>query len=183
MSEDAITFLERQHGDVRNLFDALKSGGEDREDRKDTFQCLVRLLAVHETAEEMVVYPAVRSQVPNGSELADARIAEEDQAKQLLSDLEKLGPDAPDFDTKLAAFERAVLEHAEHEEMEVFPKLREHLDAGTLETLRAALIAAEAIAPTHPHPHGPDSAIGNLMVGPFLAVADRVRDAISAVRS
>ena len=180
MSEDAVSFLERQHGDVRNLFEALKSGGEDR---KDTFHCLVRLLAVHETAEEMVVYPSVRSKVPGGDELAKARLKEEDEAKQLLSDLEKMGPEAAEFDTKLAAFERAVLDHAQHEEMEIFPKLREHLDADTLETLRMALIAAEAIAPTHPHPHGPESGVGNLMVGPFFAVADRVRDAIQAVRS
>ena len=179
MTEDAVSFLERQHGDVRNLFDALKSGEDDR---TDTFQCLVRLLAVHETAEEMVIYPAIRSKVPNGKELAEARLKEEDDAKQLLSDLEKMGTEAAEFDTKLAAFERAVLDHAEHEETEVFPKLREHLDAETLETLRTALIAAEAIAPTHPHPHGPESGVGNLMVGPFFAVADRVRDAIKAVR-
>lgn len=179
MSEDAVSFLERQHGDIRNLFDELKSGGENRE---ETFQCLVRLLAVHETAEEMVIYPAVRAKVPEGSSLVEPRLEEEDAAKQMLSDLEKLGPEGEGFDAKLAAFQAAVLDHAAREEREIFPALREHLDADRLENLRTALVAAEAIAPTHPHPHGPESAIGNLMVGPFVAVVDRVRDAISAIK-
>lgn len=65
--------------------------------------------------------------------------------------------------------------------MEVFPRLREHLDAGTLETLRTALIAEKALAHASP-PAWPESAVGNLMTGPFLAVVDRVRHAITAVR-
>lgn len=179
MSEDAVDFLRRQHTDIRNLFDALdKPVG----DRAETFQCLVRLLAVHETAEEMVVHPAVRSEVPEGDALTDARLAEEDAAKKMLSDLESMDFGTPEFEAQLAFFKKAVLDHADHEERKVFPRLREHLDANTLETLRTALIAAEAIAPTHPHPHGPEGAIGNLIVGPFVAVADRVRDAITAIK-
>jgi hypothetical protein len=34
------------------------------------------------------------------------------------------------------------------------------------------------MAPTRPHPHAPSSATGNLIVGPPLAVFDRIRDAI-----
>ncbi len=41
-----------------------------------------------------------------------------------------------------------------------------------------ALKAAEATAPTHPHP-GTESATANAAVGPFAAIADRVRDAMS----
>ena len=48
--------------------------------------------------------------------------------------------------------------------------------------MRTALEKAEKMAPTHPHTHGPESAIGNMIVGPFVAVADRVRDAIRNAR-
>jgi hypothetical protein len=40
---------------------------------------------------------------------------------------------------------------------------------------------AEALAPTHPHPRGPDSALGNIAVGPMVAVGDRTRDALRNV--
>ena len=42
-----------------------------------------------------------------------------------------------------------------------------------------AILIAETVAPTHPHPHGPQTALGNLVFGPFVAIADRVRDKIT----
>ncbi len=44
--------------------------------------------------------------------------------------------------------------------------------------MRASGETAEKMAPTHPHAHGPTSAVGNLVVGPFVAVADTVGDAL-----
>ena len=58
------------------------------------------------------------------------------------------------------------------------PLLRRSLDADTLQSMRSAFETAERMAPTHPHPHGPESAIANVLVGPFVAVVDQVRDAL-----
>jgi hypothetical protein len=44
----------------------------------------------------------------------------------------------------------------------------------------AAVHAAEAMAPTRPHP-GVESAKLNFVVGPFASMLDRARDAIDAV--
>ena len=174
-SGDAVDLLTAQHQEVRQLFSQLHTGGQGR---KDTFECLVRLLAVHETAEEEVVYPALRGTGPEGEQIAEARKAEENEAKTMLSDLEKLGVDGQGFDAQLETFRLAVLAHAENEEREVFPRLRQSLDAEKLLSMRSALESAEAMAPTHPHPHGPESALGNILVGPFVAVVDKVRDAL-----
>ena len=38
--------------------------------------------------------------------------------------------------------------------------------------------SAENTAPTHAHSMSPESATGNIAVGPFVAIADRARDAI-----
>jgi hypothetical protein len=38
---------------------------------------------------------------------------------------------------------------------------------------------AEGMAPTRPHKAAPESAVGNLLVGPFVAMVDRVRDAFA----
>lgn len=172
---DAVDLLTAQHVEVRRLFSQLQGGIQGR---SDTFECLVRLLAVHETAEEEVVYPALRLTGPDGERVAEARKAEENEAKTMLSDLEKIGVDGEGFDAQLESFRLAVLEHAQSEEREVFPRLRQTLDAEELQGMRTALEVAERMAPTHPHPHGPESAVGNLLVGPFVAVVDRVRDAL-----
>jgi hemerythrin superfamily protein len=174
-TQDAVDLLTGQHQEVRQLFSQLQAGGQGRE---DTFECLVRLLAVHETAEEEVVYPALRRTGPEGDQVAEARKAEEDEAKTMLSDLEKIGVGGEGFDARLQALQAAVLAHAESEEREVFPRLRQGLDPDALQSMRASIETAEKMAPTHPHPHGPESAVGNMVVGPFVAVADKVRDAL-----
>ncbi len=178
---DVVEFLLAQHLEVRQLFAQLQQA--TGETRKEPFQRLVQLLAVHETAEEEVVYPVVRSSVPDGDAVADARTAEEDEAKKALSELETLDVTSAEFDQKLEAFRAMVIQHAENEEREVFPRLREAQDPDQLRTMAKAVQAAERLAPTHPHPHAPESAVGNIVVGPFVAIVDRVRDAIRNARS
>ena len=177
---DVVQFLLRQHQEVRQLFTQLGQGGGEA--RREPFQRLVQLLAVHETAEEEVVYPVVRSSVPDGGRLADARTSEEDEAKKALSELEQIDVTAPEFDQKLEDFPRMVTEHAENEERLVFPRLRESQDPQQLLTMTKAVQAPERLAPFHPHPHGPESAVGNIVVGPFVAIVDKVRDAIRNAR-
>jgi hypothetical protein len=43
--------------------------------------------------------------------------------------------------------------------------------------MAAAVKAAEALAPAHPHP-GVESPTANMLVGPFAAMMDRTRDVI-----
>jgi hypothetical protein len=105
-------------------------------------------------------------------------MAEEDEATAKLAELEELTPDGDGFDVKLAAFAREVLAHAEAEEQELFPILEADCDAAQLERMGHAIERAEKLAPTHAHPHGPTSAVGNYLVGPFVAMVDKVRDAL-----
>ena len=178
---DVVDFLLAQHREAEQLFAELERAGAEA--RKEPFERLVRLLAVHETAEEEVVYPAVRASVDEGDRLADARTAEEAEAKQALANLEATGPDGPEFPQQLETVKRLVLEHARNEEREIFPALRQSQAPERLEAMEKAVRAAEAVAPTHPHPRGPESAVGNVVVGPFVAIADRVRDAIRSATS
>jgi hemerythrin superfamily protein len=172
---DAVEFLEQQHQQIRQLFDDVK--GSTTKKKADSFQSLVRFLAVHETAEEMLIHPEAR-RVETGDAIVEIRLAEENEAKQMLADLEKMGVQDSGFDAQLATFEQAVLDHAEHEEDDEFPLLYELHDEKVLARMTMQLKIAEAMAPTHPHPHGPDGAIGNMLVGPFVSIVDRVRDAL-----
>ncbi|NGY64008.1 hemerythrin domain-containing protein [Lentzea sp. NEAU-D13] len=174
---DVITLLQKQHETIRTLFAEVEtaSGAE----RKDAWHELVRLLSIHETAEEEIVHPAV-SRVSGGEPIVDARVAEEHRAKELLSTMDDIGPDAEGFDTLLVQLRDDVLAHAAHEEQMEFPLLREVHDQERLERMARAVEAAEAIAPTRPHP-GVESPIANLALGPVVAVVDKARDAIRKV--
>ncbi|MGZ6780525.1 MAG: hemerythrin domain-containing protein, partial [Mycobacterium sp.] len=101
----------------------------------------------------------------------------EHEAKEQLSALEKMDIGSKEFIDELSKFRDAVIDHAEHEENEEFNKLQRQLDADDLERMAKALQAAEAIAPTRPHP-GVESAKLNFALGPFASMLDRARDAI-----
>ena len=176
MEPDVVDLLLAQHTEIQALFDeVLTVLGEHKRDR---FQDLVRLLAVHEAAEEELIHPRVRVEVDAAGPVVDERLAEEQAAKQELARLYDLGTDHADFDRGLTALAKDVMAHAAREEQEEFPYLRGVLSADELRRLGNALRAAQSLAPTRPHPSVPPSALANLVAGPPLAVVDRIRDAI-----
>lgn len=179
--EHVVDLLLAQHARIEELFrEVVLATGDERRDR---FEELVRMLAVHETAEEEIVHPMARQSVTGGDEVVDARLDEERQAKELLKGLYDDGVAAPDFEARLLALRNAVLMHAKREERYEFPHLRHSLDEAVGRRLAGAVRAAEAFAPTRPHP-GVESAVANLAAGPALAIVDRVRDAVrNATRS
>ena len=174
--DEVIAFLKAQHNLIEDLFDEVLHA-TDPQAREKPFVDLRQLLAVHETAEEMVVHPRVRREVDAIDSIVDARLEEEHEAKELLSRIEKIDITSQQFIDELTKLRDAVLDHAQHEEKYEFPKLQEELDADELKRLTTAVRAAEAIAPTRPHA-GVESAILNFAVGPFASMVDRVRDLI-----
>ncbi|MFZ1175462.1 MAG: hemerythrin domain-containing protein [Mycobacterium sp.] len=173
---DVVDFLVSQHEQIKSLFaETLSASGKARE---KAFIELRRLLAVHETAEEEVVHPRAKRKVSNGAAVVDKRLHEEHEAKAVLQKLEKLDVDSEEFTRLLTELRDAVVDHAEHEEREKFSKLGEQLSSDELERMGRAAKLAEAIAPTRPHA-GVESQAANIAAGPFAAMLDRARDAIT----
>ena len=175
-ASDVIEFLLNQHQQVKGLMaDVLASTGEERQRYFDTVR---EMLARHETAEEMIVRPLTKK-APGGDQVAQGRMDEENEAKEVLADLEKMDVDSPAFTQKFGEFRDSVLEHAEHEEREEFPLLRQNCDPEALVKARDRVKRAEQMAPTHPHPSAKTTAM-NYVAGPFAAMLDRARDAFSS---
>ncbi|MFD9910001.1 hemerythrin domain-containing protein [Streptomyces sp. NPDC059063] len=172
---DVVELLKEQHRAIRDLLDQVTA--TKGEERKESFQSLVRLLAVHETAEEEVVHPFARKNIDGGELLVADRVKEEEQAKKALTRLQELDPDSPEFLDQFAALRQDVLAHADAEERHEFAHFHRIADRSKLEVMATAVRAAEAVAPTRPHP-GTDSALKNVAVGPLASIVDRTRDAI-----
>ncbi|MDG4824060.1 hemerythrin domain-containing protein [Asanoa sp. WMMD1127] len=171
---DVVDLLRAQHDEIRALFTLVRSSTGDR--KREAFQELVRLLAVHESAEEQVVHPAARGDGDDA--VVDARLREEAEAKQVLADLYDLGVEHPKFDIRFADFEDGVLSHALNEERDEFPALRRRHSPEKLRRMAEAVEAAEAIAPTRPHPAAGENPVTNLLAGPPVAIVDKARDAV-----
>ncbi len=169
---DVIDAIQEDHRRIESLFDRLVDSNEQN---PDTARELVHLLVAHETAEQELIHPLTRRV---SDDVAEARLAEEALAENALSELEDLEVDSPQFRAKLVAIRDDVKAHADHEEAEEHQRLRESQDSILLERMASAYDIAKTAAPTHPHPTSPQSATGNLVLGPVVAMADRVRDAV-----
>jgi hemerythrin superfamily protein len=172
---DVIDLLLRQHALIRDLFDEVESATPQQ--RPEAFQRLVRLLAVHETAEEEIVHPYARQAIDGGHGVVDDRLQEEKSAKELLSHLDQMDPGDPEFLPLVDKLRVAVLEHARAEERYEFYQLRHKTSEQQRRAMAAGVKAAEAMAPTHPHP-GVETATKNVLMGTPIAMMDRVRDVI-----
>lgn len=177
---DVVDLLVEQHYRIRDLMaDVLATTGEPR---RTAFRELVRLLSVHETAEEEVVHPAARHEVAAGDSIVDDRLGEERSAKEVLEQLDGMDTDDEErFLPLFRAMRAAVLDHAVSEQRYEFSRLRQNADPTQLVAMRTLVEAAEKAAPTHPHP-GVESATANIVVGTPPAIVDRVRDAIRNLR-
>jgi iron-sulfur cluster repair protein YtfE (RIC family) len=172
---DVIRILLEQHARIRELFADVKSS--EGEHKAQAFDELRALLAVHETAEEMVLRPVSKASAANG--VADARNQEEEEANEVLKKLEGLDVGSAEFDQTLASFEKSVDEHAEKEESEEFPAILADCDEAKRASMGKQVRAAESVAPTHPHPSTAGSPVAQWAVGPFASLVDRTRDLIS----
>ncbi|WP_063736964.1 hemerythrin domain-containing protein [Streptomyces sp. RTd22] len=172
---DVVALLMAQHGEIRNLFDEV--GASTGDERRDAFRRLVRMLAVHETAEEEIVHPYARRATEGGAAVVADRLREEHEAKEVLSRLDGMDTEDPKFLPELLVLRTAVMEHARAEERYEFTQLRRLNDPDRLAAMAKSLRRVEGMAPTRPHP-GVESAAANIALGPVAAVVDRTRDAL-----
>lgn len=178
--EDVIAILTRDHRDVQALFDELTRTGHeaDPKHRKDLADRVTIELVRHATAEEQLVYPAVRLNVDGGADLADREIAEHAQIERTLKDLAGAQPGDEAFEPALQHLIALVDEHIAEEEQTLFPRLRAVCTPEDLVAIGKMVTTSKKIAPTRPHPGAPDTPPGNL-AAPALGVVDRIRDAVS----
>lgn len=176
--DDVVGILLTQHARMRDLFAEVL--GQSGLRRKQAFDELRALLAVHETAEEMIVRPV--SKETAGLMVADARNREEKDANEQLAELEKLDVDSADFSVRIARLEQAVSDHSDHEEREEFPSLLSARREDQRITMGKRLRWAEKTAPTHAHPATAGSPVAQWTAGPFASLVDRVRDVVRSDR-
>jgi hemerythrin superfamily protein len=173
---DAIQLLTADHAEVEAMFrrlETLPEGGS----KDEVVQGIVRELSVHAAIEEQVMYPVMRQAVPDGETLVQEAVDEHQEVKETLAAIEKAespGERGPLLDQLVAD----VRHHVDEEETELFPKLRASIGKVELQEMGAKLATAKKAAPTHPHPHAPNTPPGNIVAGAAAAVIDKARDAL-----
>ncbi|GAA3387698.1 hemerythrin domain-containing protein [Cryptosporangium minutisporangium] len=167
---EAVDFLVNQHAQIRaGLREVASAHGPAK---AAAFADLRRLITVHETAEQLVLHPRMRDFEDADELQVDTLLVQERHGTELLAELDRLDPASDEFDARFTRLAVEIIAHADHEELEEFPLVRERLDADERLRMGRALRVAEAAAPRHPQPAA-QGAVG--------AIVDHVRKALRDV--
>ena len=175
--EDAISMLTNDHREVERLYAEFQGAGLNNVRRQELANEIIRELSIHAIVEEMHLYPLTAEAVANGEQLADHSLEEHQEVKDRLNELDRMEAGDAGYDEKLSEVISTVNHHVEEEEGELFPRLRQSLDADRLIEVGEKMRRAKSMAPTRPHPGAPNTPPGNKVLGAFVGLADRLRDA------
>jgi iron-sulfur cluster repair protein YtfE (RIC family) len=176
MDLDIVELLTDEHDDIRALFQEVRDA--EPQARTVPFERLVERLASHEAAEEALVHPVAQAETDAGRPLVDALLEEEASAERQLRDMTDLDPSADGFLDALRVLEDAVESHAQHEEEQEFPRLREEIGVERRRELARQFQELRESGPTRPHPETPQDPAVRATTGPIVGAFDRARDSV-----
>jgi hemerythrin superfamily protein len=151
VSTDAIVILKNDHKEMRRLFREFQSSGERAVAKKSAIvNKILEALTVHTYLENEIMYPEVRSLLPDLEDDVLESYEEHHVADVLCMELAAMKPDAERFDAKVSVLIENVEHHIEEEEDEWFPKVRDGLGRKQLQDIGARLLEARKKAPRKP---------------------------------
>lgn len=109
------------HRKVDTLFTEIENTTDPKK-VEEFFGQIYKDLSAHAEAEEEVVYPAVRSYYPDTQDLYD----EQAEMKQMLERIKSTSPSSPQFKDMVQQLKKAVKDHVQEEESDMFAKLRQN---------------------------------------------------------
>ena len=138
---DCLELLTADHNRVRGLFKRFKDAEES--DDTATMQLvatkIVEELQIHMTIEEEIFYPAVRGESEEIKDTVYEGVEEHHVAKVLVEELAAMAPESDQWKAKVKVLIESVEHHADEEESDMFPPVRNKTSAEQRERLGARL--------------------------------------------
>ena len=126
---NALDLLIADHNRVRGLFARFKAA-KDANDTTEMIELAGKIfddLTVHTTIEEEIFYPEVHDTTEDVAETVDEGVQEHHVVKVLMEELGQIDGGSDDWIAKMTVLIENVEHHAEEEEKELFPPLRNPL--------------------------------------------------------
>jgi hemerythrin superfamily protein len=143
---DIIELVLQDHHAVAALFDKLQAA-TDVNDQAALFAQVRDALERHASAEEKVLYPRVRKEVPDGREESKDAIEEHDQIRESLKEVEEHDAGTELFSLAVTQLVATTKHHVGVEESELLPDFGRNSDAGEREQLGRRFEEAKTKAP------------------------------------
>jgi hemerythrin superfamily protein len=150
MSQDAIVMLREDHKEVKALFREFQKSTTTDARKGKIVEKVIELLTVHTYIENEVMYPRVRTLLPELEQDVLESYEEHHVADVLVVELAAMKPGDERFEAKTTVLIENVTHHIEEEEADWFPKVRDGLSRTQLREIGEELAAAKEKAPRRP---------------------------------
>jgi hemerythrin superfamily protein len=175
---DVVDVLSADHRVMLDTVEEVRAARDDSE-RRRLADLLIAEVVRHSVAEELWVYPAIRTHLPDGEKAVEHDVEEHKELEVLLKRFEGVGPEDPQFDVLVTRIGSVLADHVADEEGEQFPQLRAAVPHDELVRMAERVEAVKKVAPTRPHPAAPNSALFHALAGPGVGLVDRLRDRLT----
>ena len=144
-AKDAIALLKADHEAVSQLFNEYEKT-HSASNKKALVAEICTALSVHAQIEEEIFYPAVKAALKDKLLVPEATV-EHAGVKDLIAQLEGVGPDGEMYDAKVKVLSEYVKHHVKEEQNEMFPKAKaaslDMLDLGARMVARKTALMAQ----------------------------------------
>ena len=151
MSTDAIVVLKEDHKQVKRLFREFEGLGDDSDRKAELARQIIGELTAHTYVENEIMYPEVRSALPDLEDDVLESYEEHHVVDVLALELWSLPASDDHFDAKMTVLIENVRHHVEEEEQEWFPKVRDGLDRAALREMGQRILTMKEQAPRDPN--------------------------------
>jgi len=173
--KNVIEIIKEEHRLVDTLYERYQSSHDVKEKQGIAYN-IIKLLSIHGAAEEMSLYPYIKTRVPNGESIINHALNEHQQMKQDLYALDQLEFGAAGYDTKLAKAIQDTKHHVKEEESTVLPALEKNCSPDEIQKMTQQFISSKSMAPSRPHPDAPNEPPGNKVANSASVPLDAARD-------
>lgn len=165
--------LEREHHDLRTLFDRVRDPDADR---GAAWLEIVKQVASHVAVERTFIYPVVKRRMAGAGGLAADLSGDYKRMERLLVLTERRKINSPDMPDLVNELLHVFESHQDRCTNILIPTMREQLGQVELEDLGDKMRGAENVILSHPHPHLLALAPIYPLTTRLASLWDRVRD-------
>lgn len=173
---DLLEALRDHHERIEQMLATVTVTSGD--DRRAVFRRVRRFLAAHEAAEQIFIHPRTDHSL-EPSDIAERRIHEEEEASEILAQLEQTDVDSDAFDALFEQLSRSVAKHARAEELQELPEVIGTASPEVLDRMRQALEHVDVLVSHRGGPLGEGDRTFDWLLDAARADFRALRDEIS----
>ncbi|EEP75433.1 predicted protein [Uncinocarpus reesii 1704] len=133
-------------------------------------------LARHSIGEELVVYPAFETHLPEGKDMANKDRQEHQVVKELLKQFQEMKSSDPKFMSTIRTLMDNLSPHIKEEEEQDLVRLEGALDQAESERMATSFGRTKMFVPSRSHPSAPNKPPFETAVGLLTAPIDHIAD-------